>query len=144
MISYKYIYSLRVTHDERDPIGISNALSQLDGITLKKNWKKGEPRGISAGVETKHKSYYYNFSFFSDSQISDDRTLENSLENSIALLKPLTVAFSEFAKDGGRSSLFIGLFINSNSGISISKDLLSDLDSLSIDLEFDIYPPDDK
>ena len=71
-----------------------------------------------------------------------DGTLESFLTAVSDRLCPHRDFLSHLSEDGGKAELFIGLFIDRNTHIEWTPDLLEPLVSSEMGVSLDIYPPD--
>jgi hypothetical protein len=58
------------------------------------------------------------------------------------LLAPHKHFFHQIRSQGGKVELFVGWFLDGQSGGVFSHDLLARMADLKIDLSLDVYPPD--
>lgn len=145
MNSYKHKVSVRLRHDTLNLSEISESISTFfPQIVSKKLVNVGEQRTTSKGekLEGAYHDSVFSFSFSEEATSSDSRDLEAVISDILTKLENCKDVLNEFSDDGGSIELFVGLFIDANSGISLSRDLIKNLANMNIEIGFDIYPAD--
>lgn len=145
MNPYDYKISFRLRHPSLNLTTVSQKLSQLlPGISMGTLWNAGEekitPRGRKLGT-LNHESVM-SFAFSHEAETSDQKTLEQSISETLIKLKPCAGLFHSFAKEGGSIEFFIGVFMDRNSGIIFKPELMRRIAALHAEIQLDIYPPD--
>jgi hypothetical protein len=143
MHPYTYNFSFRIRHPNKDLKEISKVFGSIQGFTLKRVWKVGDPGKTPKGdsLEGNYPDSYCYFQIFDEPQSSDKKTLAEALEGAVNELKPHKKTLDELDKDGAEVNFFIGWYFDANSGETLNPDLLKKLADLNIGLEFDLYPP---
>lgn len=145
MNPYKYKISLRLRHPSLNLAKISAELLKL-APTLKigRISNFGEKRTTPAGkpLDGNYKASIAGFVFAEHTYGSKDKTLEDTVSEILDEFKPSKSLLNSFFKEDGRAELFVGLFIDENSGITLPPSLTEKLTDFKIELQLDIYPPD--
>ena len=138
MNSYRYVISLRVFHPKMDPAEISAALQLTPGVS----WKAGDPLVTPKGTPLKglRKDSYWTCNVLKGAWPGKD--LARAFSELVAELSSRKSFFHRMRAEGGRAELFVGWFLEGNSGDVFDADLLSALGDLGLNLSLDIYPPD--
>jgi hypothetical protein len=133
---YSYKISLRIFHPTADPAAFTEAL----GIQPGRSWLVSAPRTTPRGTPLKGlnaKSYW-------TARLADgasiDAPLADAVHDVLDRLRGRKGFFRDVVKSGGRAELFIGWFLDENSGDLFDHQLLARLAALKIDLSFDVYP----
>src|SRR5262249_49410680 len=116
-------------------------LTAISGIIAGRNTNLNEQRTSPDGkeLEGKYDESYCTVSFSNEWSSSDARDLESSLSEAIESIGP---ALPQIKSSGSRAEFFIGLAVESNSGLTLDTNLLQKLADEKIELSFDLYPPD--
>jgi hypothetical protein len=139
MNPYSYTISLRIWHPTIDPEDITKKLKMSPNRT----WIAGAQRTTPKGTMLKgnYKESYWYATIHDDEELySDDIELEKYIEKFTKSIEIHSEFFNEIRASKGRVEYFVGLYVDSNSGIELPYSLLSFLGELGIDLSFDIYP----
>jgi hypothetical protein len=140
---YRYRVSLRITHPSAD-------LDYLDAALAMKapwRWRAGDPRETPEGVPLKG---YHQYSYWcvaltgNDAMDTDLESLESFLATQLDRLGAYADVLADLTGSNGKASLFIGLFIDGDSSVSISPAVAAKAAANGIALDFDIYPPDEQ
>jgi hypothetical protein len=83
-------------------------------------------------------SYRLNADGTRDSAVPIERYLVETLER----MREHQAFLGEVSRTGGRASLFIGLFMDGNTGFTLEPSLSRLAAELEVALDFDVYPPD--
>jgi hypothetical protein len=141
MNPYKYKISLRVRDKNSDLRELYESLQRVPGILLRRlNQGNTHIKGnLLPGV---YSESMFGFAFSKNAESSDSVSLECAVQNILDALQPFRAHLKKLGMNGGSAAFFIGLFIDSNSGIVLDTDLLERIATYGMSLEFDIYPPD--
>jgi hypothetical protein len=126
---YTFEVSLRIWHPTVRPDELSNELGMPPTI----RWE--------AGSEAPHgrmrESTYWSAHLTHSADVSLARFLERAVED----LRSRRSFLEELLATGGRCELFVGLFIDRDTGEVLPSDLLRGLGEIHVDLALDIYCP---
>nr|WDE41601.1 hypothetical protein [uncultured bacterium] len=139
MNPYSYNISLRICHPSIDPDEITKILS----LAPTRKWLAGENRTTPKGtlLEGYYKESYWCGPFQEyEKYDSVNFELEECIDEFTNNFQKHSDFFNEIRSTGGSVELFVGLFIDGNSGIVFPSSLLSSLGGLCVDLSLDIYP----
>jgi hypothetical protein len=141
MNPYTYKISFRVRHSSASLKDIYEKLIAVDGVIPGRVMSIGEQRASQNGeaLEGTYKDSFCTVSFSNEWQISDSRELGSALDN---CMTKLGTVLPEIIRSGSNAEFFVGLSIDSNSGLTLSSDLMRQLADQNIELSFDLYPPD--
>jgi hypothetical protein len=135
MYPYRLKIALKITHPFLTLLDITRALS----LKPTSGWTAGDQRVTPTGHPlegTRKETYWYrNFPLSRDAQLS------SSIKSLLNRLSSRKSFFKKVRAKGGTVELFVGWFINRNSGETLGQDVLKDLSNLQIDLSLDVYPP---
>jgi hypothetical protein len=100
----------------------------------------GAPRETPTGqaLDGVYRETYwlYKFAFPSDTQV------EACIATALKLLTPKRRFLSHVTASGGRCELFIGVFLNKNSGMELDGSLLRKVAHTGLELSMSFYLPD--
>lgn len=140
MNPYTYTISFRAYHPSMDLNDFFQSISKIEGFIPRSIWKVGEDRKDIKGnkLEGKYKDSYCYFIFTDKWQKSDDIELSATLDTLLSTLEPYKTLLRTISQEG-KLVFFVGLSIESNSGIQLSLNLLKKLERLDIGIDFDLY-----
>ena len=134
---YHFRISFRIRHPDADPDRITNAL----GIIPRRAWKAGEPRQTPTGTPLQG-SYPATYWYV---EVLAGRYPELDLNAGLQNVLDRRAGFRDFLHavraEGGSAELFVGWFLERQSGDVLSHTTVGKAADLSIDLAFDVYPP---
>lgn len=139
MHPYSFIVSLRANHPSRD----LRFLSDIVKSDCRNGWTAGDehvtPKATNLGG-TRAQSYW-SARITAEETSSEERTLEDVLEESIAVLELHKEALQDLIATGGAINYFVGLFGLRNFGLVLTPELMSRLASAGVELQLDVFPP---
>jgi hypothetical protein len=105
-------------------------------------WKKGDERQTPKGTKIggTRDSSYCSVELGDPSQ----EPLSEKIEAALALLKPHRALLQELSSTGGRVAFFIGWFCDADTGDGLRWQILKGMSDLRIELELNIYIPDER
>jgi uncharacterized protein DUF4279 len=125
--------SLRVTHPAMDPALITRTL-QLQPHTA---WQVGSPRRGKDGRQLKG---IYEDSYWAHRLSYELReTPEKAVDGVLNMLQQFKDFFARIFDTGGRTELFLGIYITNSGGLFFGCELLRLAADAKIDLSLDIY-----
>ena len=144
MNSYRYIVSLRIKHPSQNLNELSENLTQIKGVNSVFVINVGEDRYSEKGqkLDGLYRESFCLIRFSEESINSNTLPLSMYLTDLLQNIKPFSSLIEGLVQRGGAANFFIGLFCDKNCGESFDFNLLKELASYGIGLEFDIYPPD--
>jgi hypothetical protein len=137
-LHYRFSISLRIHHPDADPERFTAGL----GMTPRRALKAGQPRQTPAGTPLKgtYRNTYWYVNVVSG--IYPDLTLDAAIQSVLDRLTQHRDLFHTIRSEGGSVELFIGWFFERQSGDKLTHTILAKCADLQIDLELDVYPPD--
>jgi hypothetical protein len=134
---YHFRISLRVRHPVIDPEKISEILA----LKPKRSWKAGEPRQTPVGrpIAGFHQNTYWT------AEIAAGRwplNMNDAISDALKRLVRCRSFLHQVRREGGAAELFIGWFLENQSGDVLTHECLALAGDLQIDLSFDVYPPE--
>lgn len=134
MNPYRYALSFRVRHPTLKAIEIQDSLSLIPEVSHSVGERRRTPTG--AALDGLYKETYCTFK----KSKGPDSQLDSELERCNAALSKHKSFLSKIKDSGGRLEYFVGLFLDGNSGFSVTSDEMRQMQELGIDLSLDIYP----
>ena len=107
-------------------------------MTAEVKQRRGEPKTAPSGRLVSNRPYTSNYCCIHLSK-GTDRGLPRALAAARKKLGRFR-GLQEYRRTGGEIELFLGLFLNGNSGFVLSSEEMASLSSLGIDVLLDIYP----
>lgn len=134
---YHFRISLRVRHPSMDPGQISEALN----TEPKRAWKFGTPRQTPKGnsLPGTYRETAWSVEVAVGRWPSNVNDAIGDVLNKLARYRAFLHRIRE---EGGAAELFVGWFLENQSGEVLSHQWLALAGDLQVDLTFDIYPPD--
>lgn len=134
--AYAVAMSLRIWHpsilsgEMTKAIGLSPSLCNDVGAGRR------TPTGqVLDGVYTE--TYWlYKFGFPTEPEIED------CITKALSMLSPKRDFLNRICSTGGRCELFIGMFLERNTGIELDRDLIRQVAEVGLALSFDVFVPD--
>jgi hypothetical protein len=132
----KVSVSLRIFSQELTAADIVASLS----LTPTRQWTKGEIRTSPSGrvLYGVWENTYVTFRLMDGQRIG----LADALSSCVRQLKQLASALGKLRQSGAKTELFVGWFLDQDSGDALPSDLLAALSSLGLDLSLDVYTAD--
>jgi hypothetical protein len=131
---YRYALSFRALHPNMTANDIEQALSLKVRVSNTAGEKRMTPKGKP--LDGTNKNSYCSF------RLSEgpDTDLEAEINKWNKAFSSKRSFFTRFVETGGQFEYFIGLFLNGNSGFSLSVEAMRGMEELGIELALDIYP----
>ena len=134
MNPYRFSLSLRLRHPILPAAAIESALSRRAKVVHSVGEARKTPKGeLLEGI---YERTYCSFELSS----GDDTKLNIEIARWNHELSKYKRFFEEFTHTGGEIEYFLGLFLDSDSGVTFSVTELRDIGALGITLALDIYP----
>jgi Domain of unknown function (DUF4279) len=132
------VLSLHLRHPTRDLSAICAALQ----LVPRHIWTKGDEHQTPKGTKTGgiRDSSYCSI----DLGVTSQEPLSDKIEAALALLKPHRGILRELSSTGGQVSFYIGWFCDEHTGEGLSWQILEEMSDLRIELELNIYVPDER
>lgn len=130
----KILVSLRFRHPS---ISASELIKRV-GLKPAVAHEKGTRRSTVGGKVRTNPQAYCSFPI----RVASLKFPSRALEKGIAILERDETYWNAFLSSGGSMDFFIGIFVDSNIGWTISNDLLASMAKWKIDLGLDIYGPE--
>lgn len=96
----------------------------------------GQPRATPTGRALEGR---YPESYWLKRVDATNLHLLDAIENALKIFRAVPEASLQITREGGRIELFIGWFVDRNSGDVLPHELLKELSDRRIDLSFDVY-----
>ncbi len=132
--------TFRVRHPSLTAEQISLRLGMQPDHSLTVGQPRATPKG--AKLEGANRDTHWSCVLNADGARDSAVRFESFLAKTFEMLKKHQAFLGEVSRTGGRASLFIGLFLDANSGFSLEPTLSRHAAELPIALDFDVYPPD--
>lgn len=134
---YHFRISLRVRHPSITPEEITKEF----GFEPTRFWKVGEPRTTPAGILLKgiNRESYWTADLCAGRWPLE---INEAIHSSLKELMRRRSFLHRIRAEGGRAEFFIGWFFENQSGDVLSHECMALAGDLQIDLQFDVYPPD--
>ena len=129
----RYGYSVRLSLRVRHPSISPEAISTGFKLAPTTQWQVGSE--VSGG-RTKDSTYW-----IASLDIPSDDGLYESLKFAAGRLRTQEAFVAELVRTGGSCELFVGMFLDRDSGDALPWDLLRSLGDMRIDLSLNIYCP---
>jgi hypothetical protein len=128
--------SLRVRH----PLIAPERITETLGIKPRHSWKVGEPRQTPTGspLAGTNRHTYWTAEIASSRRPSD---MNDAVHDILGRLVGHRSFLHQIRAEGGTVELFIGWFLENQSGDVLTYQCLALAGDLQIDLSFDVYPP---
>lgn len=124
--------SLKIWHPEKSWKEISDSL-KMEAVH---KWNANEEvRHEGAGLKQIRKKTYCVFLLLDEKKCYVDDVLEKALEN----LNEQRENFHDIVSSGGRLELFIGVFVDKNTGYTLEQKVFLMLVDLKLQISFDLY-----
>ena|ERR1700738_5329801 len=132
------ILSLSLHHPTRDLAVVCAAL----GLAPRPIWKAGDERQTPTGRKI---GGFRDSSYCSiELGIRSREPLSEKFDAALVLLRPHRAILRELSSEGGRVTFYIGWFCDEHTGDLLPWKLLEEMSDLRIELEFNIYIPDQR
>ncbi|WP_441237258.1 DUF4279 domain-containing protein [Bradyrhizobium sp. 930_D9_N1_4] len=128
--------SLHIKHPERDLGAICDKL----GLAPKFIWKAGDQRRTPRGnrLEGSRSSSYCTIELGPTRRVS----LARQIETALGLLQPHRRTLRRLSSTGGRISLFVGWFLDADTGDALEHHLLGQAADLRVAIDLNVYVPE--
>ena len=113
----------------------SAEISEAVGMAPRINWSVGENKNTPSGGT--REETYCTFRLLEESTFVD-----NAISSVLSELDTRKDYLEHIVDTGGKSELFIGIFVFSNTGFELDQTLLEKARELKTDLLFDLYEGD--
>jgi hypothetical protein len=129
--------SLHLHHPTRDLAVVCAAL----GLAPRRIWKAGDERKTPTG--TKIGGLRDSSSCSIELGVRSREPLSERFDAALVLLRPHRAMLRELSSEGVRVTFYIGWFCDEHTGDTFPWKLLEEMSDLRIDLELNIYIPDE-
>jgi len=138
MHPYSFAVTLRINHPSCDPDRFTTEL----GMTPNRSWKAGDKRITPKGtpLEGIYSDTYWYVWLTEEKINSKVMTLPDYLSSCLKKLERYEPLFNQVRAEGGRTMLYVFLYIKRNSGFELTHQQISDFAKLGISLGLDLYP----
>ncbi|URL59854.1 DUF4279 domain-containing protein [Luteibacter flocculans] len=128
--------SLRIFSQDLTAADIVASLS----LTPARQWTKGEIRTAPSGrvLDGVWENTYVTFRLMDRQRIG----LADALSSCVRQLNHLASALGKLRQSGAKTELFVGWFLDKDSGDALPSNLLAALSNLGLDLSLDVYTAD--
>jgi hypothetical protein len=126
--------SFRVHHPSADLSALADRIGDAFGMDPEVLWRHGEPYPQAKPAGQVRRGSYCVVPF-----ADDEGTVVAALGGALNALAPLRAELAAIVASGGALDFFIGLFVDSMMGATLSPVLLARLADAQIALDFDIY-----
>lgn len=125
--------SLRIFSQDLTAADIVASLS----LTPTRQWTKGETRTTPSGrvLDGVWENTYVTFRLMDGQRIG----LADALSSCVRQLNHIASALGKLRQNGAKTELFVGWFLDKDSGDALPSDLLAALSNLGLDLSLDVY-----
>jgi hypothetical protein len=138
MNSYRYKISLRVRHPSMDPAEITSVLR----FAPSRSWRAHERRSTPSGesLEGVSSETYWTARVMAAEWPGKD--LAVAIAEVLDQLESSRGFLAKIRSERGTVELFVGWFLNGQTGEAFDYELLARLADFKISLSLDVYPPD--
>ncbi len=135
----RYSVSFRIRHPSMDP----NDIEGIIGLKPHRAWRAGEPRTTPKGrpLAGVNRETYWTAKLCQGQM--PPYTLAADLNTALDKLSAHRAFLHEIQADGGGCEFFIGWFLRSQAGVTLSHVILTKMAGLGIDLILDTYYDDE-
>lgn len=132
---YSTAISLRIWH----PSVLCDHITGVIGLLPSVSNNVGTPRLTPKGqvLDGSYTQTYWLHKW----TLPEGSEIETSLLTALDTLRSKAEFFKKLNSTGGRSELFVGVFLNKNAGVELNTNLVRQLADAGLGLSFDVYVP---
>lgn len=142
-----YRIRLLFWHQDLNFTETQNELSVIPGIRIHRPMNAGEDRYSYTGKRLEGQYFDsrlgIDFETNEDWARSEERDSSDAVDGILETLRPLKDLLNDLADNGCSLSIIVSVGVDENTSVNVSPELAKKLSEFSMNLSYDLYPPDE-